>query len=250
MKFKLGIAATMLATFSMLTATTPVSADTPERVYEGEGWKSLYASYPDLYKIKSIDISEPYVFNWYDEASRDMLRPYVEDAAAQLEYITGGDFIVSTEIDTRTSYTCENQPDHVITMFAYHRPVGANRPGISKAYPCYQISDESAWGGMVTMTSEYWLVPNWFSTDPEVNEYRRRNIVSHEIIHILGLDHPNIPDANGTLIPSNCVNDGVGLQPVACSPGLGYQNSEDGGEFTDWDIEGLQQLVANHDIPE
>lgn len=246
---KTKIVALSTALLSTLALGTANAESTPQRVYEGEGWQALYVELPS-YKIKSIDTSIPFKFIWENEYSRDLLRPYVEDTAAQLEYITGADFIVSQEIDPRTSYTCGSQPKHTITMFAYYRPVGANRPGVSKAYPCYNTANDSAWGGMITMDNEYWEEENWFSADPVVNEAYIRNAVTHEIAHVLGLDHPNEEDANGVNIPLSCLNGGTGLQPVMCSPNGGYRNAVDGGEFTEWDIAGLQQLVANHDIPE
>lgn len=242
MKRLLTTVAAIVASFSLFAST----ANAVDPVYEGVGWISLYSHYPDLYKIHSIDISEPYVFNWYNAETRTTLKPYVEDIAAQLEAITGGEFVVSNDIDTRTSYTCSNQPDHVITMFMYYRPTG--KSGISRAYPCYSTSDFSAWGGMVAMDNEYWTNPNWFSTNPEINEAKTRNAVTHEVGHIMGLDHPNAHNADGTHIPYDCLNGGTGLQPVMCSPNGGAQNYIDGGEFQEWDIAGLQQMVANHGL--
>ncbi|MCX5522603.1 hypothetical protein OG342_06960 [Streptomyces bobili] len=228
--------ATLALAAGLLFATAPpAAAATP--VYSGTGWKILtgegiYSLHPDPYEIV-----------WADTTARSKLKPYMAKPSSQVSTVTGVQIRVTDTIDLTPATSCP--PRHRIVVHYTYRPMGLK--GMSQARPCYAIADGSAWGGHVLMDSEYWTTASWFSTDPVKNESYRKNATSHEILHILGLDHPNYDrDGDGTIEAAECVTTSTGTRPLMCSPNGGYYNSTDAGKGTlSFEEPGLRQLIAN-----
>jgi hypothetical protein len=225
----LGILAAVLTTTAATTLTP---------TYSGTGWKAETS-----YGIYSLS-PEPYTIVFADTTARTKLTPYLTGPAAQVTSQVGVTVTVSTLIDTTPATSCPSK-HHIVVHYTY-RPLGT--AGMSQARPCYAIADGSAWGGHVLMDSEYWTVANWFSTDPALNEAYRKNATTHELGHILGLEHPNVDlDKDGVLERFECVKNSAGWTPVMCRPNGGYRTSTGAGKFvTEFDVAGLRQLLANY----
>ncbi|HEX5567255.1 MAG TPA: hypothetical protein VFY14_10110, partial [Streptomyces sp.] len=138
-------------------------------------------------------------------------------------------------------------PRHRIVVHYTYRPMGIK--GMSQARPCYNTADRSAWGGHILMDSEYWTHRAWFSTNPTVNEAYRRDISTHELGHILGLDHANTDvNRDGRIANYECVKSKSGRKPIMCSPNR-KPAVADGGKFTaEYDIPGLKQMLRNYHL--
>jgi hypothetical protein len=226
----LTVLAGVLALTAATTSTTPV--------YSGNGWKAETSQ--GIYSLSP----EPYTIVFADETARDALTPYLTGPAAQVTTDVGVPITVTTLIDTTATTDCPSM--HRIIVHYTYRPSGTT--GFSRALPCYNTLDGSAWGGHILMDSEYWTTSSWFSTDTTKNESYRKNAATHELGHILGLDHPNYDkDKDGTVEPYECVTTSTGTRPLMCSPNGGYYNSIDAGKFTPpFDLPGLRQLLANY----
>jgi hypothetical protein len=151
---------------------------------------------------------------------------------------------VTTTLDTSAATSCPSK--HRIVVHYTYRPLGTK--GMSQARPCYNTTDGSAWGGHLLMDSEYWTTSSWFSTNSTLNEAYRKNAVTHELGHILGLDHPNYDrDKDGVVESYECVKNTGGWTPVMCSPNGGVRTSTGAGRFvTEFDLPGLRQMLANY----
>ncbi|MFF4746805.1 hypothetical protein [Streptomyces sp. NPDC001268] len=231
------LATIVLAAAMLVLAAPPAHPATTEPVYEGRGWKintelGIYSLNPDPYEIV-----------WADTTARDKLKSYFTKPAAQVKALTGVTINVTDTVDVTPNTVCPLR--HRIVVSYSHRPVGL--AGTSQARPCYEIANGSAWGGHILMNSEYWTTANWFSTDPVKNDAYRASAVSHELGHILGLDHPNYDkDGDGAVEPYECVTTATGTRPTMCSPNGGYFNAIDSGKFTPpFDEPGLKQLIDN-----
>jgi hypothetical protein len=249
--------ARVLALLAALTALcagilAPQAAAATGPVYSGTGWKALTKD--GIYSLSP----DPYEIVFADSTARTKLTKYFRLPAAQVTRSVGVPVTVTSTIDTTPTGTCP--PYHRIVVHYTYRPMGER--GMSEARPCYRISDGSAWGGHLYMDSEYWTTSAWFSTDPAVNEALKRDISTHELGHMLGLDHANTDiDRDGTVEPQECVKGNDGLKPIMCSPNRGLRyptttstgtvpvayNAMTAGSFTKtFDLPGLRQMLANY----
>ena len=233
----------LLAALLLLALPGRAHAATP--VYSGTGWK--IATKDGIHSLSP----RAYVFTFTDTASRSRLTPYAQAAATQLTSVTGTPFTVSTTIETPPAEGSCPAEHHLILGVKY-RPTGVK--GMSHAWNCFTNRPGSedyhaAWGGWAWIDSEYWSTSSWFSTNSTVNTARIKNAVSHEIGHLIGLDHPNKDlDGDGTVENYECAKTTYGYLPVMCSPNGGYTTASGGGQFTSRDTPGLKQLVANYGL--
>lgn len=220
----------------LLAAASPASAATAP-VYAGTGWKIETSQ--GIYSLAPA----PYEIVFADSTARTKLKPYFAKPTAQATAVTGVQITVTDTIDATPVTACPAR--HRIVVHYEDRPLAA--AGLSQTLPCYDTADGSAWGGHVRMDSEYWTQAAWFSTDPAKNDAYRANAVTHELGHVLGLDHPNYDkDGDGITEPFECATTSTGTRPLMCSPNGGYYNSIDAGKFTPpFDEPGLRQLAAN-----
>ncbi|MDX2658290.1 hypothetical protein PV402_39580 [Streptomyces scabiei] len=218
--------------------TALVAATTSSPVYSGTGWKAetahgVYSLHPG-----------PYTVVFADSRARTKLAPYLKTPAGQVTLSVGVPVTVTTLLDSTPRSACPGQR-RIVVHYVY-RPTG--KAGISKALPCHNLADGSASGGHILMDSEYWTSTSWFSTNTTLNDAYRKNAVTHELGHILGLDHPNTDrDKDGTVEAYECVKNTAGWMPVMCSPNGGYRTATGAGKFTtEFDLPGLRQMLRNY----
>ncbi|MFF0777109.1 hypothetical protein [Streptomyces sp. NPDC003720] len=230
---------------ALLLLVAPGRAAAAGPVYSGTGWK--IATKDGIHSLSP----KSYVFTFASTSSRTKLTPYAQAVAAQLTAVTGTKFVVSTTVETPPAVGSCPAEHHLILGVKY-RPVGTK--GMSRAYNCFtdragSVDYRAAWGGWAWIDSEYWYA-NWFSTNATVNSARIKNAVTHEVGHLVGLDHPNKDlDKDGVVEDYECARTTGGYLPVMCAPGLGgYTTSTSGGKFTSRDTPGLKQLVANYGL--
>jgi len=229
---------TPLAALLGVLALTAATTATP--VYKGTGWKAFTSV--GVYSLSP----DPYVIVFANATARTKLSKYFTVPAAQVTTSVGVKVTVSTTLDTTPVGTCPAR--HRIVVHYVYRPTGQS--GISQARPCHANANGSAWGGHILMDNEYWTKPNWFSTNPTTNDNRRKNASTHELGHILGLDHPNTDvDKDGKVENSECVKTATGLKPIMCGPNRGNTSTADSGRFTtQYDIPGLRQMLRNYTL--
>lgn len=225
----------ILTVLGVLVFAPPARAVGP--VYSGSGWKAWTSN--GIYSINP----DPYVIVFASTTARSKLTPYLTGPAGQITTATGVRVTVSTTIDTTPVGTCPAR-HRVIVSYSY-RPTGVK--GMSEARACHQTTDGSAWGGHLRMDSEYWTVASWFSTNATTNEAWRKDAVTHELGHIMGLAHPNVDlDKDGVVEARECVKNSAGLRPIMCSPNRGPVASTYGGKYTsEFDVPGLRQMALN-----
>jgi hypothetical protein len=227
-----------------LASAAQAAAGSGTQIYSGTGWKIDDES--GLYSLSGDGTG--YTLQFADAEAQTELGADVKQAAAQLTSVTGVKFTVSTTLKPSPE-NCADQPRHVMTLAVKYRPLD-NQKGFSRALQCYNSGDHSAWGGWAFMDSEYWTVPNWFSTDKTVNTSKTKNAITHEIGHMVGLDHPNVDlNGDGEIADFECAPTPKNYLPVMCSPNGGYVAAADGGNFTSLDVPGLKQLAANWSLP-
>ncbi|MEU8469540.1 hypothetical protein AB0F30_16725 [Streptomyces sp. NPDC029006] len=231
-------AAAILTITALLLASTTARGATTTPLYASTGWKAETAQ--GIYSLSP----DPYTIVFADDTARTKLAGYFTEPASQVTTSVGVPITVTTTLDTTPVGSCPAR--HRIIVHYTYRPLGTQ--GMSQARPCYNTVDGSAWGGHILMDSEYWTSSSWFSTTTTVNESHRQNAVTHELGHILGLDHPNTDrDQDGVVEAYECVKNAAGWTPVLCAPNGGDRSSTGAGLFVPgYDLTGLKQLLANY----
>jgi hypothetical protein len=231
----------LVAALLLILATGQATAGL---VYSGTGWK--IATKDGIHSISP----KPYVITFTDSTSRTRLTPYATAVATQLTDVTGTQFTVTTTLEAAPA-TGSCPTEHHLILGLKYRPIGD--AGVSVAYNCYTNrpgaeDDHAAWGGWTWLDTEYWNAA-WFSTNATINAARIKNAITHEIGHIVGLDHPNRDlDADGKTEDYECARTTYNYLPVMCSPHGGYTTAGGGGLYTSRDTPGLKQLVANYGL--
>ncbi|MFK8851189.1 hypothetical protein [Streptomyces sp. Ac-502] len=197
--------------------------------YAGTGWRIA-----DRLGVRSIHPTQPYVVTFPSEELRARYTPYLSAAVAQLQQL--GVHITLGGIETPDLTRCPPR-GHIQYTEAY-QPLG--KPGYSQGLPCYDTVDHSAWGGWVRIDSEYWD-GSWYIT-----EQGRFHVFVHEMLHALGLDHPNTDlNGDGAVAAYECVQDSAGVTPLMCSPNGGYRDDVRAGLLTPFDAAGIRQALKN-----
>ncbi|MEU8837267.1 hypothetical protein, partial [Streptomyces sp900116325] len=214
------------------------------QIYSGKGW-SIQTSMPndsDFIHSLSAD-GTGYTIAYADHH----LQAGVEQAAAQLHSVTGITFATKF-MATLPAQNCSTWPRHLLALGSKWQPDGV--VAVSHSYPCASLGNHTAWGGWSWIDSEYWKVPNFANSDPELNMANTKNVITHEIGHLVGLDHPNKDlNGDGTVGKAECEKTVHGYLPLMCAWGGGYPDAHGGGQFTSLDVPGLKQLVANYSLP-
>ncbi len=183
--------------------------------------------------VTSVSPTRPYTVTF---ASADLKRrytPYLATALSQLR--AAGVRISFGGVETVRRGTCP--PAGHIHYVETYRPLG--RGGFSKGMPCADPPGGVALSGVVAMDSEY-FDGSWY-----ISRHKLSNTFVHEMLHTLGLDHPNLDlDEDGVVETYECVTDEGGLKPVMCSPNGGYRTSG-AAELTGLDLDGIKALLAN-----
>ncbi|KAK1181753.1 hypothetical protein B7755_028590 [Streptomyces sp. NBS 14/10] len=220
--------------------TVFATASTASAANEGVGWK-LESGSP--YYITNLQHNSTYTLSFVTQKSQSWLTAYLKVPVQQLNAMpevknAGIKFVLSTKIEGGTNYNnkkyCAGPQNHIMFLLKY-RPMG--KAGMSHALPCYNTRNHSAWGGYVEMDTEYWTSTGkentWFGSNKAKAHAMTLNAVTHELGHMMGLDHPDpskfSPNEN---------------RPVMASPNGGYLNTN-GGKFTAADQRGVKKLVSN-----
>lgn len=183
--------------------------------------------------VTSISPSRQYTITFASEALRQRYTPYLTAAVAQAQQI--GVRLAIGGVEPVDPNKC-GPAGHIQYMEMY-RPVGT--PGWSQGMPCPFPAGGATTGGIVAIDSEYWD-GSW-----PIPQHKLRNTIVHEMLHALGLDHPNRDlNGDGTVSSYECVKDSAGITPVACSPNGGYPDSR-AGRLTKADLTGLSVLLRN-----
>lgn len=182
----------------------------------------------------SVSPSRPYVVTFGSARLKRRYAPYLRAAVAQIRAAGVRIAVGGTEsgADTRGC-----PPWGHIRYTESYRPMGHG--GYSRGVPCPARAGVAA-GGEVTMDSEY------FDGSWHIAPHQLRNTVVHELLHTLGLAHPNRDlDGDGTARAYECVTGPGGLRPVMCSPNGGHATPGEAGRLTPHDMAGLRAMLAN-----
>ncbi|MFF4396629.1 hypothetical protein [Streptomyces sp. NPDC001480] len=232
---KIGAGALVAALATVFAAASPASA-----ANEGTGWK-LESGKP--YYISSLAHHSTYTISFVTQKSRSFLTTYLKIPVQQLNAMpevrnAGIKFVLSTTVEGGTNYRNKKYcagPQHHIMFGLKYQPLG--QKGMSRALPCTNLNTHAAWGGYVEMDTEYWTSTgkenNWFGSNKTKAHAMTVNAVTHELGHMMGLDHPD---------PSKFSPNET--KPVMTSPNGGYLNTN-GGKYTAADLRGIRKLVSN-----
>lgn len=182
--------------------------------------------------VTSASPSKVYTITFATETLRKRYTPLLTAAVAQVN--TAGLHLKIGGVEAVDPAKCG--PAYHVQITELYRPMG--KAGYSQGMPCPNPPRGAGIGGMVAFDSEYW-------TGYPIEQYKLRNIITHEPLHALGLDHPNRVDATGVEIPYSCVATSYGNTPVMCSPNGGYKTTTNMGKLTGFDTAGIKALIAN-----
>ena len=215
----------------LVAVASPASAATGTQIYSGTGWKANLNR-----SITSIKPTQAYTVTFSSTKTKDLTSKYLARAIPQLR--SAGVNISIGGVETVAEGTCP--PRGHIWIQRKYRPLNG-QPGYSRAMPCHDLSDNSAWGGTIQMDSEYYDGSWYMSTSNMWNTH------VHEVLHVMGLDHPNYDkDKDGKVENYECVATSYGNRPIMCSPNGGYKTSTNMGRLVGYDVNGIKQLLANY----
>lgn len=222
-----GIAATAALVLTCAFGVTPAHA--ARLTLRGTGFQVA-----SRLGVTALGPARQYTVTFASAELRRRYTPYLTDAVAQMR--EAGVRLTVGGVESVDPSRCP-PPGHVQYTQTY-RPV--KRGGFSMGMPCPDPEGGVAAGGVVTMDSEY------FDGTWHIAPYKLRNTFVHEMLHALGLDHPNLDlDGDGTAGPYECAAGPGGVRPVMCSPNGGHRTPGRAGTLTPFDMAGLRALVAN-----
>lgn len=160
---------------------------------------------------------------FYDSYSRTQGTKYATLAAAELEKHTGLPVRVTPDLFPSTA-SCPAR-----TAAGSHRIVIRIDPATTRASVSRCTLAGAAWGSKVMISKTAWLNTKRAGS----NETYRRNVMSHEMGHAMGLGHPKLEylPLTDPLMSGNHWG--------------GYATPTTGHKFTPYDVRGLKQLVLN-----
>ncbi|WP_181765519.1 hypothetical protein [Streptomyces albidus (ex Kaewkla and Franco 2022)] len=220
----------LAAATAVLSVLAVSSAGAAGVTTSGTGWKIATKDH-----ITALSPSQVQTVTFESDAIRKWYTPYLTRAVTQLR--AAGVKISIGGVESVAAGKCP--PRGHIWFREGYRPL-AGRPGFSQAATCYDTRTTAQYSAIVTMNSEY-RDGSWY-----LSQDNKHNIPSHELLHGLGLDHPNYDkDKDGTVENYECVATSYGNRPLACSPNGGYKTAANMGKLVGYDLNGIKALLAN-----
>jgi hypothetical protein len=213
-------------TVTCALAVTPVHA--AQLVTAGTGFKLA-----TQLGVTSVSPSRPYTITF---ASAELKKRYAPRLTAAVSQLRSAGLKVSIGgVETAEPPKCP--PEGHIRYTERYRPMKTG--GYSRGITCPDPVSGVARGGAVIMDSEYYD-GSW-----HISRHKLRNTIVHEMLHTLGLGHPNLDlNKNGVVETYECAATSHGDKPLMCSPSGGYETSR-AGRLTAYDIAGVKALLAN-----
>lgn len=199
-----------------LTAAAAAFALTVAPTTSGTGWSLSFG-------VTHLG-TEQWNVVFYDTYSRDQVDWHAANTVSELNKYTDVTFVLTDNIRTYSMNECP--PDNHL---GEHRLLIRIDPNEDRGWGAACQLNGEAWGGVVNLSKDRWLTQ-------ERNGQRsvyRRNVVSHEMAHAIGVGHP----ADCTL---------PGWNPLMCGDHwYGYRTNADGWKYTSYDVKALNALVDN-----
>lgn len=209
------VLAAFVAAFALMTTNAMAATAT----YSGTGW--LIA---DNVGDKYLDIGTWYI-EFYDTYTKDRVSKYAALTAAEITKYTGVTVKVTTIVGP--SFKDQNCPGHTST--GGHRIVIKLDSATSRSYSWMCGYSNHSDSSKVMLSQSNWTNV----TRAGSHESYRRNVVSHELGHSVGLGHAPMCSLTGT-------------DPLMCGDYWGgYSYYADAQKYTAYDANGLRQLVKN-----
>lgn len=216
------------AAISVCTLTT-APAGAAALTIKGTGWNLT-----SRLGVTGLSPSRSYTVTFATAAMKARYTPYLTAAVAQAKAV--GVKLALGGVETVNPAKCG--PVGHVQITEMYRPL--QRPGYSQGMPCPHPPKGVGIGGIAAIDSEY------FDGSYRIDTYVVRNTVVHEMLHALGLDHPNVDlDKDGVVENFECVATSYGNKPIMCDPNGGYRTTADAGKLTGFDLNGLKALLAN-----
>lgn len=229
MRLRIAVAMGTAAALGALIAS-PANAATITT--QGTGWKLTTD-----FGVTSASPTKTYTVTYESETVRKWYAPMIQRAVDQINASTELNIAIGGVEPMSTS---ECGPDFHIQVMERKDPLGADKPGWSQAMPCPNPPNGMGVGGPVVMNSNY-RDGSW-----NITQQHLQNTAVHEMLHTLGLDHPNTDiDTDGTVESGECVATSYGNRPIMCSPNGGYGSWQNVGKLVGYDINGINALINN-----